>query len=144
MPLPPMPGGDRPARPSDVEELCLALPEVVLGTSWGDVPTYLVRGKGFARHRPRAQDAVDPVTGEPYDDLLVIETSGPAEHAALVEDPASPFFALEHLRRHRSDAVVISLGRVGELSRAELAEVLTDAWATRAPKTLVRGLLGDA
>lgn len=144
MPLPPTPGGDRPARASDVEEICLGLPEVVLGTSWGDVPTYLVRGKGFARHRPRAHDALDPVTGEPFDDLLVIETAGPAEHAALVEDPSSPFFAIEHLRRHRSDAVLVSLARLGEITRAELADVLTDAWATRAPKTLVRGLLGHA
>lgn len=132
----------RPARPADVEEICLGLPEVVLGRSWGDVPTFLVREKGFVRYRPPRRDALDPATGEPYDDLLVIETSGPAAHAELVDDPASPFFTIEHFTRSRSHAVLVRLSRLGEISRAELAEILTDAWAARAPKTLVRGLLG--
>ena len=50
----------------------MGLPEVELGTSWGDNPTYKVRGKGFLLHRPPGRTAVDPETGERYDDLLVI------------------------------------------------------------------------
>lgn len=134
---------DRPARADDVHTICQGLPEVVFGTSWGDVPTYLVRGKGFVRFRAPRADAVDPVTGEPYDDLVVIETSGPAECEALVGDPASPFFTIEHFRRSRSNAVLVQASRIGEIAFAELTEILTDAWATRAPKTLVRGHRGD-
>ena len=37
----------RKARQADIGELALALPEVELGTSWGDRPSYKVRGKAF-------------------------------------------------------------------------------------------------
>ena len=53
---------DRPATAQDVHDLCLALPEVELGTSWGDRPTYLVRGKGFLLYRAPHRTAVDPAT----------------------------------------------------------------------------------
>ena len=52
----------RPARPEDIDEICLALPEVELGVSWGDRPTYKVRAKGFLLHRAPRHDAVDPAT----------------------------------------------------------------------------------
>ena len=57
-----------------------------LGTSWGDVTTYKVRDKGFLLYRPPHKSAIDPATGEMYDDLLVIMTPTAAEKAALVED----------------------------------------------------------
>ncbi|GAA4125616.1 hypothetical protein GCM10022215_34230 [Nocardioides fonticola] len=139
----PAAGDGRPARPDDVDAVCRSLPEVVFGTSWGDVPTYLVRGKGFVRFRAPRHDAVDPVSGEMYDDLVVIETPGPAERDALIGDPATPFFTIEHFRRTRSNAVLVQQSRLGEITLAELRETLTDAWASRAPKTLVRGHRGD-
>jgi len=42
----------------------MALPEVEFGTSWGDRPTYKVRGKGFLLHRPPHKTAIDPSTGQ--------------------------------------------------------------------------------
>ena len=39
----------------DVDAICRALPEVELGTSWGDVATYKVRDKGFLLYRAAAQ-----------------------------------------------------------------------------------------
>ena len=36
----------RRASADDVHEICVSLPEVELGTSWGDRPTYKVRGRG--------------------------------------------------------------------------------------------------
>ena len=53
----------RVATPEDVDAICLGLPEVELGTSWGDNPTYKVRGKGFLMHRPPGRTAIDPATG---------------------------------------------------------------------------------
>lgn len=136
---------DRPARPEDVDEICAALPETELGTSWGDLPTWKVprgpKGRGFLLYRAPHSTAVDPDTGEMYDDLVVIWTSGPAEKAALVEDASSPFFTIDHFRNH--DAVLVRLSRLGEITREELAEVITDAWAHRAPRRLVREVLGD-
>lgn len=131
---------DRPATPDDVDEICRALPEVELGTSWGDVPTYLVRGRGFVLFRKPHPTAVDPVTGEEYDDLLVVVTPDAGAKQALVDAERLPFFTIEHFRR--SNAVLVQQSRLGELSRAELAEIITDAWAARAPKSLVRAHLG--
>jgi hypothetical protein len=127
---------DHPATPDDVDAICRALPEVELGTSWGDVPTYLVRGRGFVLYRKPHSTAVDPTTGEEYDDLLVIVTPGPAEKQALVDDERLPFFTIDHFRH--TNAVLVQQSRLGELGRDELAEIITDAWAARAPKRLVR------
>lgn len=144
MPTPADPAGDRPARPEDVDEICSALPETELSTSWGDVPTWKVprgeKGKGFVLYRHPHKTAVDPVTGEMYDDLVVIVTPTEADKAALVEDPATPFFTVDHFRGY--NAVLVQQSRLGELGRAELAEVITEAWAHRAPKRLVREHLG--
>ena len=135
----------RPATPDDIEAICLALPEVELGTSWGDRPTYKVpkgeKGKGFLLYRMPHKTAVDPETGEMYDDLLVIVTPTEAEKRALVEDESTPFFTVEHFRR--SNAVLVQQSRLGELDREELVEIITEAWAARAPKALVREHLGD-
>ena len=136
---------DRPARPEDVDEICAALPETELGTSWGDVPTWKVprgdKGKGFVLYRPAHSSAADPDTGEMYDDVLVITTPTAVEKAALVEDQSTPFFTIDHFRN--TDAVLVRQSRLGEISRGELAEVITDAWARRAPRRLVREHLGD-
>ncbi|MEZ5094962.1 MAG: hypothetical protein R2731_01780 [Nocardioides sp.] len=84
----------RPATPDDVEAICAELPETELGTSWGDVPTWKVptgeKGRGFLLYRKPHKTALDPETGEPYDDLLVIMVPDPGAKAALVEDPATP------------------------------------------------------
>ena len=41
-----------------------------------------------------------------------------------------------------ANAVLVQQSRLGELSREELAEVITDAWLAVAPKKLVREFLG--
>jgi hypothetical protein len=133
------------ARPEDVDEICAGLPETELGTSWGDRPTWKVprgdKGKGFVLYRAPHKSAVDPATGEMYDDLVVIMTPTEVEKHALVEDPATPFFTIDHFNGY--SAVLVQQSRLGELGRDELAEILTDAWATKAPKRLVREHLGE-
>ena len=139
-----VPGPDRPARPEDVDAICAALPETWFGTSWGDVPTWLVhhrlrdgerQGRGFVLYRKPDRHALDPTTGAPYDDLVVVRTATVEDKAALVEG-GGPFFTIDHFRR--SNAVLVQLSRLGEISHAELAEVLTEAWCACAPKTSVR------
>jgi len=133
-----------PARPEDIDEICAALPETELGTSWGDRPTWKVprgdKGRGFVLYRAPHRSAVDPATGEMYDDLVVITTPTEVEKNALVEDPATPFFTIDHFVGH--NAVLVQQSRLGELDRDELVEIITDAWAARAPKRLVREHLG--
>jgi hypothetical protein len=134
-----------PARPEDIDEICASLPETELGISWGDRPTWKVprgeKGKGFVLYRAPHKTAVDPETGEMYDDLVVIMTPTEVEKNALVADESTPFFTIDHFRGF--SAVLVQQSRLGEISREELAEVITDAWATKAPKRLVRELFGE-
>lgn len=132
----------RRANADDIAEICLALPEVEFGTSWGDRPTYKVRGKGFLLYRRPHKTAVDPATGELYDDLLVIRTPTAADKQALVEDERLPFFTIDHFRSF--NAVLVQESRLDELDRDELAEIITDAWTAQAPKTLARKYFPDA
>ncbi|MGO4257506.1 hypothetical protein [Marmoricola sp. RAF53] len=139
----------RPAEAADVDALCAALPETWFGTSWGDVPTWLVphrvrdgvdKGRGFLLYRKPHHTAVDPATGEPYDDLLVIRTANDDDKRALVEADG-PFFTIDHF--HGYNAVLVRLSRLGEITRGELAEVITDAWCACAPKRLVKAFLEE-
>ncbi len=129
----------RRACSDDIHEICMSLPEVELGTSWGDRPTYKVRGKGFLMHRAPHRTAVDPATGEMYDDLLVIRVPSTVEKEALVQDERLPFFTIDHFRGY--DAVLVQQSRLGEIDRDELVEIITDAWAAKAPKALARKFL---
>lgn len=134
---------DRPAEPADIEAICGSLPEAWLGTSWGDVVTWLVpetasrrgKGKGFVLYRKPRPSAIDPATGEPYDDLLVIRTASAADKESLVAADG-PFFTIEHFNGF--NAVLIQQSRLGEISVAEFREVISDAWRAMAPKALVR------
>lgn len=136
--------GSRPATSEDLERICLGLPDTELGTTWGDRPTYVVprgdKGRGFCLHRAPRHDAVDPETGEEYDDLVVIRTADAADKAALVEADG-PFFTIDHFRSH--NAVLVRLGRLGEIGVDELSEVLTEAWLAVAPRRLAGQFLAE-
>ena len=135
----------RKARPADIDEICGSLPETELGISWGDRPTWKVprgeKGRGFVLYRAPHKSAVDPETGEMYDDLVVIITPTEVEKHALVEDESTPFFTIDHFKGF--NAVLVQQSRLREISRDELAEVIADAWATRAPKKLAREFFGE-
>ena len=140
-----MSSASRKARPEDIDEICGSLPETELGVSWGDRPTWKVprgdKGKGFVLYRAPHKTAVDPDTGEMFDDVVVIMTPTEVEKNALVEDRSTPFFTIDHFKGY--SAILVRQSQLGEISRQELVEVITDAWATKAPKKLVREHLGE-
>ncbi|GAB1642126.1 hypothetical protein [Krasilnikovia sp. MM14-A1259] len=121
---------DRPARVDDVHELALAMPYVTVVDGSTGNPVYQVGGKSFIFFRNPRPDAVDPDTGERYPDVIVFWVESEADKQALIQDPVSPFFTTSHFDGHRS--VLIRAGRIGELTRQELAEVVADAWLSRA------------
>jgi len=130
----------RSATPEDVDLICGDLPETEFGVSWGDVPTWKVprgaKGKGFVLYRKPRRDAINPATGQMFEDLLVIRVPDAGDKAALVDDPGTPFFTIDHFRGH--NAVLVELSRLGEVDVQELRELLTEAWRTVAPKALAR------
>ncbi|MEV4068654.1 MmcQ/YjbR family DNA-binding protein [Nonomuraea fuscirosea] len=122
--------GDRPARVEDVHELALSMPHVTVYPGTGDNPVYQVGGKSFVFFRNPRPDAVDPDTGERYPDVIVFWVESQADKLALVQDETTPFFTTPHFDGHVS--VLLRAARIGELTRAELAEVVQDAWLSRA------------
>jgi hypothetical protein len=122
--------GGRSARVEDVHELALAMPHVTVEYGTGDNPVYQVGGKSFIFFRNPRPDAVDPDTGERYPDVIVFWVESEADKQALVQDEASPFFTTAHFDGHPS--VLLRASRIGELTRSELAEVIQDAWLSRA------------
>lgn len=120
----------RAARVEDVHELALAMPHVTVERGGGGNPVYQVGGKSFVFFRTPRPDAVDPATGERYRDVIVFWVGSEADKQALVQDGSSPFFTTAHFAGHPS--VLLRAGRVGELDRQELAEVIQEAWLSRA------------
>jgi len=125
-----MPDADRPARVEDVHELALGMPHVSVYDGTADNPVYQVGGKSFVFFRNPRPDAVDPDTGERYDDVIVFWVESEADKQALVQDEATPFFTTAHFNGHPS--VLVRASRLGELTLTELTEVVQDAWLSRA------------
>jgi len=122
--------GSRPAGVDDVHELALAMPHVAVVHGGGENPVYQVGGKSFVFFRTPRPDAVDPAAGERYDDVIVFWVGSEGDKQALVQDEASPFFTTAHFDGHPS--VLLRAAHLGELTRQEVAEVIEDAWLSRA------------
>lgn len=93
-------------------------------------PIYQVGGKSFVFFRTPRPDAKDPVTGEPYPDVIVIWVESDADKQALIQDPTTPFFTTDHFNGHPS--VLVREADLHAISNSELAEVVQDAWLSRA------------
>jgi hypothetical protein len=121
----------RKARVADVHEIALGMPHVTVWQKEGtERPVYQVGGKSFVFFRSRRPDAFDPDTGERYDDVIVFWVESQDEKLALVSDESNPFFTTPHFDGH--DSVLVRASRLGELTRGELAELVQDAWLSRA------------
>lgn len=120
----------RPAAEADIHEVALGMPFTAVVETPRGLPVYQVGRKSFVYFRGPRADAFDPATGERYDDVVVFWVDGEAAKQSLVQDPPTPFFTTPHFDGHPS--VLLRLSRVGELTRAELAEVVEDAWLSRA------------
>ena len=123
-------GDDRPARVEDVHELALGMPHVTVWRGPRGNAVYQVGGKSFVFFRTPRPDAVDPETGEKLRDVIIFWVESEADKQALVEDPSTPFFTTPHFDGH--DSVLVRASRLGELTRGELAELVQDAWLSRA------------
>jgi hypothetical protein len=121
----------RRAKVSDVHELAGAMPGATRYPD-RDRAVYQVGGRSFVFFRTPRPDAVDPVTGERYDDVIVFWVESDEDKQALVLDESTPFFTTPHFDGHPS--VLLRGSVVGQLSVEELREVVQDAWLARAGK----------
>ena len=65
----------------------------------------------------------------------MIQVADEITKLTLVQDPQTPFFTIDHFNGY--NAVLVQESRLGELERDQLVEIITEAWATKAPPQLV-------
>jgi hypothetical protein len=123
---------DRPARVDDVHRIAAAMPHVTRLEGPKGNSIYQVGGKSFVFFRTPQPDAADPDTGERYADVIMLWVESESDKLALIQDPNSPFFSTDHFDGHPS--VLVRASRLAEIGRAELAELIQDAWLSRASK----------
>jgi hypothetical protein len=116
-----------------VHELAAGMPHVTVLYGPRGNPVYQVGGKSFVFFRTPRPDAADPGSGERYPDVIMFWVPAEADKLSLVQDQASPFFTTPRFDGHPS--VLLRGSRVGELTLPELAEVVQDAWLSRASRT---------
>jgi hypothetical protein len=121
-----------PARVADVHEMAAAMPHVTRIEGPKGNAIYQVGGKSFVFFRTPQPDAEDPETGERYADVIMIWVESEADKLALIQDPHSPFFTTERFEGHPS--VLLRASRLPEIGKTELAELIQDAWLSRASK----------
>ncbi|QZY28714.1 MmcQ/YjbR family DNA-binding protein [Nocardioides coralli] len=129
----------RRATVEDVHALARAMPGARVAA--GGRTVYQVSGRSFVFFRNPRPDAVDPETGERYDDVIVLWVESDEAKQALVLDQSTPFFTTPHFDGHPS--VLLRGAHVGRLSYDELAEVVQDAWLSRASRTAARRWLEE-
>jgi hypothetical protein len=117
------------------------MPHVTVWDEARERPVYQVGGKSFVFFRNPRPDAVDPVTGERYRDVIVFWVASEADKLALVLDESTPFFTTPHFDGHPS--VLLRESRLAELTYDELAEVVQDAWLARASRRRAEAWLRD-
>jgi hypothetical protein len=120
----------RRARIEDVHDLAMNMPHVSVIDGSNGNPVYQVGGRSFIFFRNPRPDATDPDTGERRPDVIVFWVESEADKLAMIQDDASPFFTTSHFDGHLS--VLIRGSQIGELTLAELTEVVQDAWLCRA------------
>jgi hypothetical protein len=125
-----VPARKRRAQVEDVQALALAMPHVTVTYGPSGNPVYQVGGKSFIFFRNQRPDAIDPATGERYRDVIVFWVPSDSDKQALVQDVSTPFFTTPHFDGHPS--VLLRASRIGEIDRDELAEIVQDAWLSRA------------
>ncbi len=113
------------ATEADVRELALSLPETIERPSYR-TPGFRVRDKLFARMREEG-------------DVLVVWCADVGDKELLIGSQPEKFFTTPHYDGHASVLV-----RLPAVDRAELRELLMDAWRTRAPKRLVAEVDGGS
>ena len=119
----------------DVEHIAAALPETAETTprSWR------VRKKLMVWERPlRKADYAALGDDAPDGDILGARVADEGVKFALIADAPDVYFTTPHF-----DGYPMVLVRLAEIGVPDLTELVTEAWLTQAPKTLVKAYLAE-
>lgn len=120
----------------DVRRAALALPEASEREQRGDVQ-WRVKDKLFAWERPLRQSDLDALGLDAQQGpVLAIRVADEGVKRSLVAEDPAVFFTTPHF-----DGYAVILVRLEWIGRAELEELLVEAWLDRAPKRLAREYL---
>lgn len=118
----------------DVRGTALALPETSERSSDEGICQWRVRDKLFAWERPlRRTDLVALGDAAPDGPVLAVRVPDVGVKEAMLADDPDIYFTTPHFTGY--PAVLVRLERI---TASELAELLIEAWASRAPKRVVR------
>jgi hypothetical protein len=126
---------------ADLDELALAMPHATKEVSDDGRPSYLVHGKMFCFHRGLRRDAVDPESGERLGDVLMFRVEDLDVKELLLADDRGVFFTTPHFDGY--PAVLLRIPDLAQLDRAELEDLVVDAWLTKAQKRVAKAWLAE-
>ena len=122
----------------DVRRIALELPET--SERSGDEPQWRVKGKLFVWARPlRPVDFGELGDLAPEEPPLAARVPDLGAKQALLADGGDVYFTTSHFDNY--PIVLVRLYRIGA---AELEELLTEAWLSRAPKRAAKAYLDRA
>ena len=124
---------------ADLDELALAMPQTTKEVSEDGRPTYLVHGKMYCFHRSPRPDALDSETGERLEDVLVFRVADLDVKELIVGDTRGIFFTTPHWNGY--PAVLMRIPDLDRIDREELADLVAEAWLTRAQKRVAKAWL---
>ena len=124
----------------DVQRLALALPDTDEVVSRGN-RQWRVHEKLFVWERPLRQSDLKALgDAAPDGPILGARVEHEIAKQAMIADEPNVYFTTPHFDGY--PAVLVRERDLGRLDYLELAEIITDAWATKAPKKLVKQHLG--
>ena len=116
----------------DVARICLALPATSEGTTRG-WRQWLVRSKGFVWERPLGKkDTAELGDAAPTGPVVAAYVPDEGAKAALIAAEPDVYLTTSHF-----DGYPIVLCRLDALDEQSLTELAAEAWACRAPRSLL-------
>ena len=126
---------------ADLDRLAMAMPQTVNEPSDDGRPFYKVHGKMFIGHRGRRPDAIDPVTGQRMEDVLMFRVADEGVKELLLLDDRGVFFTTPHFDGY--PAVLVRIPQLALMDEQELSDLVAEAWLTRAQKRVAKAWLAE-
>ncbi len=99
-------------------------------------PAFLVDRKLFCFHRTQRKDAMDAVTGERLNDVIVFRVANEEMKSMWLAARPEVYFTTAHFNGHAW--ILTRVPFLAAIDADELFEMVSDAWLACAPKRLVK------